>query len=916
MADPVIRCIRCKDPIPSGGRFCPSCGTATDPTQTPTELSVDGGDPSQQETVVESAALSSAPSILSSGSASGDGEGGFSPGQTVAGRYRIVGKLGRGGMGEVYRADDLVLGQTVALKFLSHQLAGDARVRERFYGEVRTARQVTHPNICRVHDIGEADGRLYLSMEYVDGEDLSSLVRRIGHLPQTKAVQIARQLCAGLAAAHQQGLIHRDLKPANIMLDGRGQVRITDFGLAGLAEEVRDIRSGTPAYMAPEQLAGREVTARSDIYALGLVLYEVFTGKPPFKSDDVTSLKKMQETQTPASLTTLVDDVDPVVERVIMRCLEKDPEDRPESVVTIIAALPGGDPLAAAIAAGETPSPELVAAAGAKGTMSLPVAMFALVVVVGSILGMLPAAGPLMMIGHVEHKPPAVLEENARELLSAIRPAQQDSPDGGAMDSAGAFAWDWQPRTFAQNRKDEEATPIDWTRLPMLYYWYRESPDSLEAERGFNSRVSQNDPPLTEAGMTRIFLDATGKLLEYRAVPASELVDDAAPPAEVDWAPFFEAAGIDPAALYTEAPKRAPPDHADQVSAWSWTDEQNLRYRIEAASRQGTPQFFAVLGPWNTESLGSPPQQGVQRHRFVTILVLVSFISLALTFAVRNLKRGRGDLRGATRLGVFAIVCHLGAAAIRADLASSVTGVWGQLVRATGFSLFIAMLVWVLYLALEPYVRRRNPQSIVSWTRLVSGRWRDPLVARDLLLGLAAGCLISFVLYSPSLFMELPQLPQQNSLYAVQGFEYTFGQLLFVAPDQAFGAMFIFFVWFALRWVFGWLAGLISPKLRLEWMGDLLLLALMVLNFLGQNTSSTVGMVFGAIAALILTLTTIRLGLLALVGTLFAVSLVANTAVPLDFSVWWATNTLFLWLIVAGLAAWCAHSAVGRFAAE
>ena len=163
--------------------------------------------------------------------------GRFAPGDLVAERYRIVGLLGRGGMGEVYRADDLRLGQPVALKFLPATLARDPMQLARFHAEVRLARQVSHPNVCRVYDIGEADGRHFLSMEYVDGEDLASLLRRIGRLPQDKAVEIARQLCAGLAAAHERGVLHRDLKPANVMLDGRGQVRITDFGLAALADD-------------------------------------------------------------------------------------------------------------------------------------------------------------------------------------------------------------------------------------------------------------------------------------------------------------------------------------------------------------------------------------------------------------------------------------------------------------------------------------------------------------------------------------------------------------------------------------------------------------------------------------------------------------------------------------------------------
>ena len=174
-------------------------------------------------------------------------------------------------MGEVYRASDLKLNQPVALKFLPEEVAAKPGLLDRFHGEVRIARQVSHPNVCRVYDIGEAEGSAFISMEYVDGEDLGSLLRRIGRLPGDKAIEIARKLCAGLAAAHAKGVLHRDLKPANIMIDGRGQVLIMDFGLAALADQVQgaEVRNGTPAYMAPEQLAGKEVSERSDIYALG-----------------------------------------------------------------------------------------------------------------------------------------------------------------------------------------------------------------------------------------------------------------------------------------------------------------------------------------------------------------------------------------------------------------------------------------------------------------------------------------------------------------------------------------------------------------------------------------------------------------------------------------------------------------------
>ena len=198
-------------------------------------------------------------------------------------------------MGEVYRAHDLTLGQEVALKFLPEVAARNPAALARFYNEVRIARQVSHANVCRVYDLGEVEGQPYLSMEYIDGEDLGSLLRRIGRLPSDKAIETARQLCAGLAAAHAKGVLHRDLKPANVMLNGRGQVVVTDFGLAALADEIpgEEIRNGTPAYMAPEQLAGREVTVQSDIYSLGLVLYEIFTGKRAFEASTLAELVRL-----------------------------------------------------------------------------------------------------------------------------------------------------------------------------------------------------------------------------------------------------------------------------------------------------------------------------------------------------------------------------------------------------------------------------------------------------------------------------------------------------------------------------------------------------------------------------------------------------------------------------------------------
>ena len=254
-----MQCPVCRHDVPESSRFCLACGARVDSSGAPTLTAAAGSPPSSD-------ALDGAQ---------------FIPGTMLAGRYRIVGLLGRGGMGEVYRAEDLKLGQPVALKFLSKEVTDHADRLARFHQEVRLARQVSHPNVCRVHDIAETGGQHFLSMEYIDGEDLASLLRRIGRLPPDKALELSRQLCAGLAAAHDRKVLHRDLKPANVLIDGRGRAHLADFGLANLTDQRRETRevAGTPGYMAPEQQEGREVTTRTDVYALGLVLYEMFTGQ-------------------------------------------------------------------------------------------------------------------------------------------------------------------------------------------------------------------------------------------------------------------------------------------------------------------------------------------------------------------------------------------------------------------------------------------------------------------------------------------------------------------------------------------------------------------------------------------------------------------------------------------------------------
>jgi serine/threonine protein kinase len=340
------RCQQCGSEVARAASFCSQCGR-------PLRKGSAGSSGADAPTTAAVAAADAPayppprkPSSFRPASHPSRDDGRFAPGTLIAERYRIISLLGRGGMGEVFRADDLTLGQPVALKFLPESMI-DTLMLERFRNEVRIARRISHPNVCRVYDIGETDNHVFLSMEYVDGEDLSSLLRRIGRLPRDKALEIARKISAGLAAAHDKGVLHRDLKPSNIMLDERGEVLIMDFGLAGLAHEIKDVRSGTPAYMAPEQLVGKEVTVRSDIYALGLVLYELFTGKPAFEGKTHDEIVRVRRERTPHRPSTLVRDLDPAVELVILRCLEEEPDNRPSSALIVSAALPGGEYLIA-----------------------------------------------------------------------------------------------------------------------------------------------------------------------------------------------------------------------------------------------------------------------------------------------------------------------------------------------------------------------------------------------------------------------------------------------------------------------------------------------------------------------------------------------------------------------------------------
>jgi serine/threonine-protein kinase len=824
---------------------------------------------------------------------------GFAPGTLLAERYRIIGLVGRGGMGEVYRADDVKLGQPVALKFLPARLASEPAWIERFYAEVRHARLVAHPNVCRVYDIGEIEGRHFLSMEYVDGEDLASLLRRIGRLPGDKAVDIAREIVAGLAAAHDKGVLHRDLKPANVMLDGRGRARITDFGLAaGIADEKGGAEvSGTPAYMAPEQLAGRGASAQSDLYALGLVLYELFTGRKAFDAATLADWKRKHSEEPPTAPSTVTPGLDPAVERVILRCLEKDPKARPRSAAAVAAALPGGDPLAAAIAAGETPSPEMVAAAGSVEGM-MPGAAAACLGLVLAGMALVAYLSPRAYLhGAVPlEKSPDALVERSKEVIRSL--GYSEKPAGSA--SSFSRNTDYLNWVEEHERSKDRWKDMADGRPAGIYFWYRQSPDRLVPE-GFigneygETAVSETDPPLTTSGMVRVELDPLGRLTRFEAVPSSSSSTAPDGSAAPDWQALFAAAGLDAAAFSKTDPQWPPPFYGDVRAAWRETRPQrpDRPWRVEAAAWHGRPVYFELAGPWSRPPHSPPARRtaGEERVQILFIGVVLVLLVIGGLIARRNLRLGRSDRRGATRLAVFVFVSlFLGWAVSATHVPAS--SEFPIFVFGLSQVLFGAGITWMLYVALEPLIRRRWPDSLIAWTRLLSGRLTDPLIGRVLLAGALLGTFTAVALEVAQIvrraIMTPPPVPSLEWLATLQGPRPVLDHL-FSGPAVtmllAVGFALLFFI--------------IRALLKREWLAAAATVLLWAAP--GFLTGGWIVGSFGLVVVAAFLFVFLRFGLLALVFAFFFGHF-QQFPLTTDSSVWYAGISFFLLVVLAAIA--------------
>ena len=883
------QCPSCSRTASDTDRFCPACGAALLPSsQMPTVASPGpGGTPE--------------PSPISPSPGSG-AAGQHLPGSILAGRYRIIERVGRGGMGEVFRAEDLRIGQMVALKFIRIAHEQGSLGLEMFLSEVRLARQIGHPNVCRVYDIGEADGVPFLSMEFVDGEDLASLLRRIRRLPADKATEIAREICAGLAAIHDREVLHRDLKPANVMIDGRGRARITDFGLAALqgdgAHSGRIV--GTPAYMAPEGRAGGEATPRSDLYSLGLVLYETYTGGAPGEAVEATRAlgprggQAKRPTNTPAHTPSHAPALDPEVARIIGRCLDSDPSRRPQSALEVAAALPGGDPIAAALAAGRTLEPELLAAAGRHERAIRPAAGWACISAL--LLGLAAAltVAPHTRLVSASHmrETPAAMEARARLLLQGLGfPEPGDGAEGFVYDAAVV------DRVAATDRGPDRWAKLAAGGQPVFLHWHRQSPRAM-VPLGALQRVTPSDPAADVPGMVEVRFDVRGRLRRLAAVPVAVDSGTAAP----DWTALFAAAGLHLEAFTPAEPASIPAAFADRRFAWEGPAGAPApgRVHVEAAALGARPVLFEV----SAAAAALPvvpvraPDEAVARISAVVraVLFLVAFL-VAAWLARRNLLAGRGDRKGATRVGSVLMGSRLLVWLLGGH--HTVAGLPLQFSMALAWSLYDFAFARIFYLAVEPWVRHFWPRVLVSWVRVLGGRHDDPLVGRDVLVGslLGVGLCLGVAAHQavPALFGLPPGRPDnvgfvEPTLLATLGLRHQLAQLLLLCRS-------------AVVTVLGFMVVLVVLRLLLRRAWPAFGFALLVFLPVGMPHGEMVALnlCFSLVSALAVLVVLMRVGLLAAMVGLIVNSTLQASVLTWNLTAWPGSTSWIALALVLGL---------------
>jgi hypothetical protein len=651
--------------------------------------------------------------------------------------------------------------------------------------------------------------------------------------------------------------------------------------------------------MAPEQIAGEGATKKTDIFALGLVLYELVTGRRAHDVKTIAGLKERYSSSAPpTSPSELVEGMDPAVERVIMHCLEQEPEHRPASALAVMAALPGGDPLAAMLKAGEMPSPELIAASGRRGTMT-PTRALQLGAIV--LLGMAVSAwywgvpGLIESIGGI--LAPEVLMHRADVLLADL------GFEVGKADSAWGLDVDWGLVAEAKPSSDSEwRALLSSEEYPVLRFWSRASPLPMSSWHTslpgpyMGDVIRPDDPPLTDTGMSFVRLGPRGALLELRVVP-DPVQQASARTVEELMTTVTEAAELDPTRIERTEWTGIPPMPGESTVAWraASTRPEGRPREIVMTLARGVPTWIRVEG---ASEIGEH-QTPVGGMKWLS-LVFFSFFVCGAVVAWFNIRNGRWDRRGAARLAAAAFILCFASSFIGSHHPLSVVEEVRGFFSSVAYAATRALMTWVLYLALEPFIRRLHPNSMVSWSRLLSGRVTDPAVGRDVLI--AVTLFAAQNLAMPILLKALDVSRVGVPIFAFSTEENPLAWDHYVAaitryPVVTLGtALGFLLVYVVARWMLG----------RLDRAAPLLLWGAMFLFSFGVFGNSAgpdvlTAVAFTAVSATASTYLAVRHGLLAFATFQFIQYVSMVTVVTLDPSAWYFPPTAVFVLLVAAL---------------
>jgi serine/threonine-protein kinase len=546
----------------------------------------------------------------------------------------------------------------------------------------------------------------------------------------------------------------------------------------------------------------------------------------------------------------------------------------------------------------------MVAAAPREGFLKPAAAVSLLVAVLVAIAAVLLLSEKTQLHRRVAlEKSPEVLQERARTIVGRL--GYTDPP----VDSVYGLATDGEFLRYAETKNPAWLSQLSSSQPASIFFWYRQSPWNLISQDGLSVRASGSDPPENVSGMASVYLDPKGRLIEFHAVPPEiDKAAAAAPSPSPNWSVLFEEAGFNQSNFTSKPPEWVPPVNSDSRAAWEGTlpNGPQIPIRIEAAAYAGKPVFFKIIGPWNSRGQMRARSDSLAGQIIVFILVgaTLAFFVIGVLLGRRNLQNGSGDRKGGARLAVYIFLALMVAWVFRArhfgadsELDVLLTGVY--------FALLPAVLLWLFYLALEPYVRRWWPHRMVSWSRLLAGDFRDPLIGRDTLIGAVLGMGMLVVLqlraFTPRLFGYI-QAPKPVKLYTLLGLRESFAELFFTGITLiVFLAVTCMFLLLLLHIIFR----------RREWLALGVAWLLFTLAYGLGSRPFKFSFIFAAVFSACIIVAATRFGLLTLTAAMFFVTMFGNYPMTTDFSVWYATSTIFVLVITGAVVAFAFYTSLG-----